>query len=81
MADTYEVAKLSQLCEHYLATALSAANAIEQLVLAEEYSMRALRTKALGFVRANASSVLKEGHFPDLTGSLAKDLFRELAAK
>jgi hypothetical protein len=81
MADKYEVAKLAQLCEHYLGTTVSAANAIELLVLAEEYSMGALRTKALAFVHANASSVLKEGHFPDLTASLVKDLFRELAAK
>jgi D-alanine-D-alanine ligase-like ATP-grasp enzyme len=72
---------LSVLCEHYLIGTLTAASAIELLLLAEEYVIPDLRTEALTFIRANLRTVVAQARFPDLPGVVVKDILQMLTAR
>jgi hypothetical protein len=81
IADKYQVAPLSVLCEHYLIGTLTAASAIELLLLAEEYVIPDLRTEALSFIRDNLRTVVAQARFPDLPGVVVKDILQVITAR
>ncbi len=82
IADMYALEELKLLCERELAKRLSIQNAVETLVLADQYSAVNLRGVCIDFIAANAQEVMDNPGWPKLAQhhELMTGVMRKLVA-
>ena len=66
VADKYELLNLLAMCEYKLKSAITVANVIELLILADMHSAPYLKEACLNYIRHNSAAVLDTGQWKEL---------------